>query len=111
MDNKALTTEAIRELLCTNDKQKTLDKISESLEEAWDMEAAERLVVDIGEDMNKQLKANGLTWTPAERFLWAVKEAFILGSLDMIQKIMVTIDMMKSLAEDAPADEGAHDEV
>lgn len=110
MSSKELAAEAMREMFCAKDKAKTLGKIRESLEEALDMEAAEQLVVDIGEDMDKQLKENGLTWTPGERILWAVREAFILGSLDMAQKTMVAIDMMmEAFEKDARANGGDTD--
>jgi len=90
---KVLTLEAVKEQFCVADKRETLEKMRQGLDDAWNINKAAKLLASIGEDMEKQLKEEGLTWTPGERFVWAVREAFILGSLDMAAKFMVTADM------------------
>lgn len=103
MKEKTLTLEAVKEQFCIADKRESLEKIRQHLEDAWDIEEAAKLMVCIGEDMEKQIKENGLTWTPVERILWAVREAFILGSLDTAEKFMAVADM----GYEALAGEGA----
>lgn len=93
MNEKALTLEAVKEQFCVTDKKEALEKMRQVLDDAWDINEAAELTARIGEDMEKQLKEKGLTWTPGERFVWAVREAFILGSLDMAAKFMITADM------------------
>lgn len=93
MSASALTLEAVKEQFCTVDKKEALIKIREGLDDEWDIEQAAELTVEIGKKMEADTAANGLTWAPAERLLWTVKEAFILGCLDMAAKMMIVNDM------------------
>lgn len=93
MSASALTLEAVKEQFCTVDKKEALIKIREGLDDEWGIEQAAELTAEIGKKMEADTAANGLTWTPAERLLWTVKEAFILGSLDMAATMMLVNDM------------------
>lgn len=93
MSEKALTLEAVKEQFCVADKREALERMRQSLDDVWDIDKAAELLASIGEDMDKQLKEKGLTWARGERLMWAVREAFILGSLDMAAKFMMTADM------------------
>ena len=93
MSEKTLTLEAVRAQFCAADKREVLEKIRETLDEACDIDWAADFTISIGEQMGKALEAEGVTFTPLERLMWAVKEAFILGSLDMATKMMIAADM------------------
>lgn len=93
MRKKHLTLEAVKEQFCTEDKQAVLDDIREQLNDFWDMDNTMELMSTIGEEMEKQIEAEGLTWVPLERILWIVKEAFICGSMDMASKMLDVNDM------------------
>lgn len=103
MAEKVLTLEAVKEHFCTADKRESLEAIRKRLDDALDIEWAAQLTIDIGEDMEKQIKENGLDWTPVDRILWTAREAFILGCLDMASKFMIAADM----GYEALAGEGA----
>lgn len=90
---KAVSLGAVKEQFCAEDKTATLEAIRERLDELMDIDAAAEMLQDIGEDMEKQIKVNGLDWSPIEKMLWAVKEAFIFGALDMAEKMMLVADM------------------
>lgn len=106
MSKAALTLEAVKEQFCTADKMECLKKMRQHLDDAWSIDEAAKLTVCICEDMEKQIKENGLTWAPGERILWAVREAFILGSLDTAEKFMVAADMSyEALAGEQRGDE------
>lgn len=90
---KPLTLEAVREQFCIADKPEALKKMSEQLESVWDIDRAAELTHKITERMDMELKTEGASWTPMERILWTVKEAFILGCLDMAEKMMSVNDM------------------
>lgn len=96
---KTVTLEAVKEQFCTQDKREALEKIRDRLDDIWDIEKAAQMTAEIGERMEEQIKQAGKTWTPAERILWTVREAFILGFLDMATNMMVVNDMgYKALA-------------
>jgi len=98
----SFTLEAVKEKFCTMDKLATLKQIREQLDDVWDIDEAAKLTAQIGEQMEKGIEAAGSTWTPEERILWAVKEAFIIGSLDMAMKMMTVNDMgYEALAEES----------
>lgn len=102
----ALTLEAVKEQFCTADKMEALKKIRERLDDVLDIEQAAELTVKIGGQMEKELGAGGLTWTPWERIMWTVKEAFVMGCLDMAEKLMVAADMSyEALAGEQRGDE------
>lgn len=103
MEKKALTLEAVKEQFCTEDKRATLEKIRDRLDDVWDIDKAGELLCTIGKDMEAQIEEQRLTWTPGERILWTVREAFILGCLDMAAKMMIVNDM----GYEALAGEGA----
>lgn len=106
MSKVALTLEAVKEQFYTADKRESLEKMQQHLDDAWSIDEAAKLTAYIGEDMEKQIKENGLTWAPGERILRAVCEAFILGSLDMAEKFMVAADMSyEALAGEQRGDE------
>lgn len=100
---KDVSLEAVKAQFCTEDKSATLETIRERLDEVMNIELAAEMLQDIGEDMDKQIKANGLDLSPIEKMLWAVKEAFIFGALDMAEKMMLVADM----GYEALAEEGA----
>ena len=93
MSEKTLTPEAVKNEFCAADKKEVLTKIRERLDDVWDIGKAADLLCTIGKEMDAHIKEEGLTWTPGDRILWAVKEAFILGSLDMAAKLMIVNDM------------------
>lgn len=93
MNKAALTLEAVKEQFCTADKWEALKQMADRLESVWDIDKAVELTAEIGEKMEKELEAGGLTWAPGERIMWAIKEAFILGCLDMAVKMMIVNDM------------------
>lgn len=93
MSKVALTLEAVKEQFCTADKREALKQMADRLESVWDIDKAAELTVKIGEKMEKEVEAGGQTWTPGERMMWTIKEAFILGCLDMAVKMMIVNDM------------------
>ena len=104
MPGKTLTLKDVREQFCVVDKPEALKKMSEQLESIWDIDRAAELTHKIAERMDKDLKTEGASWTSMERILWTVKEAFILGCLDMADKMMSVNDM----GYEALAGEGAN---
>lgn len=93
MSGKPLTLDAVKEQFCIADKMAALGEIKEQLENTWDIEKAADLLIKIGERMEKEVKAAGVTWDRLERMLWVVKEAFILGHLDMATNMMMANEM------------------
>ena len=83
----------MKEQFCVADKRVVLERISEQLESVWDIDKAAELVLHIGRKMEAGIKDAGCSWGSAERIMWAVKEAFILGCLDMAEKMMHVNDM------------------
>lgn len=51
------------------------------------------LVLRIARDMDEKIKEAGASWGTMDRITWAVKEAFILGSLNMAETMMAVNDM------------------
>lgn len=90
---KAVFLEAVKEQFCAEDKIATLEAIRERLDELMDIDEAAEMLQYIAEDMDKQIKAHGLDWSPMEKMLWVVKEAFIFGALDMAEKMMLVADI------------------
>lgn len=90
---KPLTLEAVREQFCIAEKREALEKIADRLESVWDIDKAAELTLRIARDMEAKIKEAGANWGPADRITWAVKEAFILGSLDMAETMMTVNDM------------------
>lgn len=88
-----LTLGDVKEAFCVAEKEEALKSFRRQLDDVWDIDKAEELLCAIGEKMNAQIEEEGLTWTTWDRILWAVKEAFILGSLDMAEKLMFFNDM------------------
>lgn len=106
MSKVALTLEAVKEQFCTADKREALKQMADRLESVWDIDKAAELTVKIGEKMEKEIEAIGQTWTPGERIMWTIKEAFILGCLDMAVKMMIVNDMgYEALAGEQRGDE------
>lgn len=89
----SLSLEAVKEQFCVEDKKAALEAIREQLDDVWSIDDAADLTISIGERMEKLLEADGVTFTPFERMMWTVKEAFILGFLDMAEKMMTVADM------------------
>ena len=103
---KALTLEAVKEQFCITDKREALEKIGDSLASAWSIERAAELTAQIGEQMDKMCKDEGITFSPAQRIMWAVKEAYIRGCLSTAEKFMIAADMgYEALA----GEEGEHE--
>lgn len=100
---KAVSLESVKEQFCTEDKTATLEAIRARIDDLMDIDTAAEMLQTIGEDMDKQIKAQGLDWSPFEKMLWAVKEAFIYGALDIAEKFMLASDM----CYEALAGEGA----
>lgn len=103
MSEVVLTLEAVKEQFCTADKREALKQMADQLESVWDIDKAAELTVKIGEKMEKELEAGGLTWAPWERIMWTIREAFILGCLDMAVKMVIVND----IGYEALAGEGA----
>lgn len=98
---QSITLEALKEQFCVKDREEALVKIRECLDEELDIEWAADLIISIGAKMEEALKAEATDFTPFERMTWIVKEAFILGCLDMAAKMMAVNDMgYKALAEE-----------
>lgn len=94
MENlKNITLKAVKEQFCTSDKQEALKMIREKLESVWNYECAAELTANIGKQTKETEAAEGVTMPAADRLIWAVKEAFILGSLDMAETMMRANDM------------------
>lgn len=94
MENlKSITLEAVKEQFCTVDKQEALKMIREQLESVWNYEYAAELTANIGKQTNEAEATEGMTMSAVDRLIWAVKEAFILGSLDMAMTMMSANDM------------------
>lgn len=90
---KAVFLEAVKEQFCTTDKREALELMREQLTDVWNLEKSAELTAKIGEAMNEAETADGVTMTQGQRLIWAVKEAFILGCLDMAEKMMTVNDM------------------
>ena len=88
-----LTLGDVKEAFCVAEKEEALKSFRRQLDDVWDIDKAEELLCAIGEKMDAQIKAEGLTWTTWDRLLWVVKEAFVLGSLDMAERMMIVNDM------------------
>lgn len=93
MSMEPLTLEAVKEQFCTTDKEEAIKQIRERLESVWDIDKTVELTAKIGEQMEDGMEAAGVTWTRWERIMWTIKEAFILGCLDMAAKMMTANDM------------------
>lgn len=89
----AVSLDAVKEQFCVADKRVVLERISEQLESVWDIDKAAELTLHIGKEMEAEIKDAEASWEPAERIMWTVKEAFILGCLDMAEKMMYVNDM------------------
>lgn len=94
MSGKPLTLEAVKEQFCTEDKQAALQRTMDRLESEWDTQKTAELVLKIGKRMEEEIKAAGVSFGRVDRILWVVKEAFILGCLDMEEKMMIAADMV-----------------
>ena len=105
MSKASVTLEAVKEQFCIADKREALNQMADRLESVWDIDKAAELTVKIGEKMEKEVEAGGLTWAPGERIMWTIKEAFVLGCLDMAVKMMIVNDMgYEALAEEQRGD-------
>lgn len=82
MSGQSLTLEAVKEQFCITDKRDAMEKIRERLDDAWSMEQTAKLTAQIGEQMDKMCKDEGITFSPVQRIMWAVLEAYILGSME-----------------------------
>lgn len=91
--NITVTLDAVKEQFCITDKAEALDKIASRLEDVWDFDKAAELVLHIARDMEEKVKEAGASWGTADRIVWAVKEAFILGNLSMAETLMAVNDM------------------
>ena len=85
---KKLTLEAVKEQFCVDDRTEALTEIRKRLDETMTIDEATELMCAIGNDMEEQISKIGETWAPIGRILWAVKEAYILGSLNMAEQIL-----------------------
>lgn len=85
---KELTMETVKKQFCTDDMLNTLKEIRKQLDETMTMDETAELMCAIGADMEEQLSKEGETFAPIDRILWTVKEAFILGSLNMAKTML-----------------------
>lgn len=83
-----LTLEAVKKQFCTDTPLDDLKEIRKRLDETMTMDETAELMCVIGKDMEEQLSKEGETWAPIDRILWTVKEAYILGSLNMADIMM-----------------------
>lgn len=90
---KSITLEAVKEQFCVSDKEEAMKMIRERLESVWDYERAAELTAKIGKQAEEAATAEGVTMPAVDRLIWAIKEAFILGSLDMAETMMSANDM------------------
>ena len=72
MSGQSLTLEAVKEQFCITDKRDAMEKIRERLDDAWSMEQTAKLTAQIGEQMDKMCKDEGITFSPVQRIMWAV---------------------------------------
>lgn len=85
---KKVTLDAVRKQFCANDPLDALKEIRKRLDETMTMDETAELMCAIGTDMEEQLSKEGESFSPIERILWTVKEAYILGSLRTAEIIL-----------------------
>lgn len=88
-----VTLEAVKEQFVIEDKAEAMSKMKALLESTWDMEKTAELTVRIQKKAEDEGKAEWDGWNTIEKVLWVVKEAFILGGMDMAEKLMAVNDM------------------
>lgn len=61
MSGRTLTLEAVKEQFCIEDKRAALEQTKEQLESTWDIQKAAKLVIKIGNRMEEEMKAAGVS--------------------------------------------------
>lgn len=88
MGNEFVALSTVREQFCIEDKGEALKLFVDAFRETIGQEEACELLLSITGKMEEALETEGKTFTPIEKITWTVKEIFIAGVVEGVDKMM-----------------------